>query len=220
MGAGQGTEAGRGAHVTQADHGASPVHLASFDNLWFKPGRSRPVQVLWFFLGAPLLRSFLPFSGWRMAILRLFGARIGAGVVLKPGLRVKYPWRLTVGNDTWIGEDCWIDNLGPISVGNDVCISQGAYLCTGNHDWSDPAFGLIVKPIILANGSWVGARSMICPGVTVHECGIAAAGSVVSKDVPAFEIHAGNPAAFVRTREFSATGKRSVVQRTADSVVS
>jgi putative colanic acid biosynthesis acetyltransferase WcaF len=139
--------------------------------------------------------------------------------VIKPGVRVKYPWLLSLGNRSWIGEDVWIDNLATVTIGDDVCISQGAYFCTGNHDWSDPAFGLIAKSIVLANGSWVGARSMICPGVTVHECGIAAAGSVVSRDIPAFEIHAGNPATFVRTREFRPAGNRPAAQRTVNSGV-
>jgi putative colanic acid biosynthesis acetyltransferase WcaF len=178
-------------------------------------------QALWFFLGLPVLRSsVIPSSRIRVFLLRIFGARIGDGVVLKPGIRVKYPWLLSLGDRSWIGEDVWIDNLANVTIGSDVCISQGAYFCTGNHDWSDGAFGLIVKPIVLENGSWVGARSMICPGVTVHECGIAAAGSVVSKDVPAFEIHAGNPATLVRIREFRSTGKRPAAPRTVTSGVS
>jgi putative colanic acid biosynthesis acetyltransferase WcaF len=181
--------------------------LSTFDNSWYRTGRSTMTQALWFFLGLPVLRSsLLPSSRIRVFLLRIFGARVGEGVVIKPGVRVKYPWLLSLGDRSWIGEDAWIDNLVNVTIGDDVCISQGAYLCTGNHDWSDPAFGLIAKPIVLENGSWVGARSMLCPGVTVHECGIAAAGSVVSKDVPAYEIHAGNPANLVRIREFRAAG--------------
>jgi putative colanic acid biosynthesis acetyltransferase WcaF len=196
-------------------------NLSTFDNSWYQAGRSTMTQALWFFLGLPVLRSsVIPSSRIRVFLLRIFGARIGDGVVLKPGIRVKYPWLLSLGDRSWIGEDVWIDNLANVTIGSDVCISQGAYFCTGNHDWSDGAFGLIVKPIVLENGSWVGARSMICPGVTVHECGIAAAGSVVSKDVPAFEIHAGNPATLVRIREFRSTGKRPAAPRTVTSGVS
>ena len=196
-------------------------NLSTFDNSWYQAGRSTMTQALWFFLGLPVLRSsVIPSSRIRVFLLRVFGARIGDGVVLKPGIRVKYPWLLSLGDRSWIGEDVWIDNLANVTIGSDVCISQGAYFCTGNHDWSDGAFGLIVKPIVLENGSWVGARSMICPGVTVHECGIAAAGSVVSKDVPAFEIHAGNPATLVRIREFRSAGKRPAAPRTVTSGVS
>lgn len=190
------------------------VDLSRFDNAWYRPGRAGVVCALWFVAGAPLLRSsVLPFSAVRRSLLRLFGGRIGRGVVLKPGVRVKYPWRLTVGDNSWLGEDCWIDNLEQVTIGSDVCVSQGAYLCTGNHDWSDPAFGLIVKPITLRDGSWVGARAVVCPGVTLHECAVAAAGSVVTQDIPAYEIHAGNPARFVRRREIRASaGTREAVE--------
>ncbi|HYW45819.1 MAG TPA: WcaF family extracellular polysaccharide biosynthesis acetyltransferase [Bryobacteraceae bacterium] len=175
--------------------------LSAFDNSWYHPGRPRVVQALWFFLGLPLLRfPLIPMSSFRVLLLRLFGAQIGRGVVVKPSVRVKYPWLLRVGAHSWIGEDVWIDNLASVRLGSNVCISQGAYLCTGNHDWSDPAFGLMAQPIVVENGSWIGARAIVCPGVSVGQCGIAAAGSVLAKDVPPFEIHAGNPASFVRYR--------------------
>ena len=133
-------------------------------------------------------------------IMRLFGANIGQGVVARHGIKVKYPWHLSIGNDCWIGEDCWFDNLAPIWVGNDVCLSQGVYLCTGNHDWSSSGFGLIVKGITLRDGSWLGAKCVIGPGVEIGECAIAGMGSVVTKNIPPFEIHSGNPAVFVRLR--------------------
>ena len=174
-----------------------------YDNKWYSSGRSRLVEALWFFFGLPLLRSrLLPFSSFRSSILRCFGATVARKVVLKPGIRVKYPWLLSLGAHSWIGEDVWIDNLVPVTIGANVCVSQGAYLCTGNHDWSDPAFGLQVQPVVLKDGSWVGARAVICPGVRIEECGVAAAGSVVTNSIPAYEIHAGNPARLLRRREF------------------
>jgi putative colanic acid biosynthesis acetyltransferase WcaF len=136
-------------------------------------------------------------------VLRLFGARIGRNAVLRPGLRVKYPWRLSVGTHCWLGEDVWLDNVGRITLGDHVCISQGAYLCTGNHDWSFPDFRLIVEDITLLGGSWVGAHSLIAPGVTLYEGAVASFGSVVVRDIPAFEIHSGNPATFVRLRQIN-----------------
>jgi putative colanic acid biosynthesis acetyltransferase WcaF len=135
-----------------------------------------------------------------VGLLRLFGARIGCGVVIKPGVRVKFPWRLRIGNHSWIGESVWLDDLCEISIGSNCCISQGAYLCTGNHDWSDPSFRLILKPIVLCDGAWVGAHAIVCPGVTLGEQAVATAGSVVTKDIPPLEIHAGNPAAVTRRR--------------------
>ena len=183
----------------------NPVRLRSFDNSWYQPGRSLLYQLAWFFVGLPLLRSaLLPSSSLRVKLLRFFGAEIGHGVVIKPGVRVKYPWRLSIGDDCWLGEDCWIDNLADVRLGNNVCVSQGAYFCTGNHDWTDPSFSLIVKPIVLQDGAWAGAKAVLAPGVTLGECAIASAGSVVTKDIPSFEIHGGNPAAFLKQRRVGA----------------
>ena len=94
------------------------------------------------------------------------------------------------------GEHVWIDKHTDVSVGADGCVSQGAYLCTGNDDWSDPAFGLKVKPISVGSGAWVGAKAVVCPGVVFEEWAVVAAGSVGARSVPAFEIHAGTPVAF------------------------
>ncbi len=185
----------------------SKVQLSQFDNSWYRPGRSRWWQAAWFFVGLPLLRfSAIPFSGMRVCLLRWFGASIGEGAVIKPGVRIKYPWHFRAGDNCWLGEDCWIDNLAPVELGDDVCISQGAYLCTGNHDWSDPHFGLIPGPITLGNGSWVGARALLAPGVSLGDSAVAAAGSVVTKSIPAGEIHAGNPAVFARRRSIRKAG--------------
>jgi putative colanic acid biosynthesis acetyltransferase WcaF len=177
--------------------------LHSYDNSWYSPGRNWFVRSVWFFVGSPFLRcQLLPFSSVRRFILRCFGAKLGPGVVLKPGIRVKYPWLLSIGKHTWIGEDVWIDNLVEVGIGSNACLSQGAYLCTGNHDWSDELFGLQVLPIELEDGAWVGARAMIGPGVRIGQSGVAGAGSVVTKSIPPFEIHSGNPARFVKRRIF------------------
>ena len=179
----------------------SPVSLASYDNSGYDPGRSRLWQIAWFFFGLPILRSpLIPGSALRRFLLRSFGAAVGRGVVIKPGVRVKYPWLLRVGDHAWIGEDCWIDNLALVTIGGDACLSQGSYLCTGNHDWKDRGFGLVVKPIAIGQGAWVGARAMVSQGVEMGIGSIAAAGSVVACDVPPMEIFAGNPARFIRKR--------------------
>jgi putative colanic acid biosynthesis acetyltransferase WcaF len=123
-------------------------------------------------------------------------------VVIRPGVRVKYPWHLTVGDDSWIGEDCWIDNLVPVSIGRNACLSQGSYLCTGNHDRSDISFGLIVKPIQVGDGAWVGAKAVLAPGVRLGIGAIAGLGSIVLRDIPDQEIHAGNPATFIAHRRY------------------
>ena len=183
----------------------SPVRLEEYSNAWYTPGRSRLWQAAWFFLGLPVLRSSLvPSSGLRVALLRFFGAQIGSGVVIKPSVQVKYPWHLQIRDNSWIGEACWIDNLTTVRIGSNVCLSQGAYLCTGNHDWKDPRFGLIVEPIEIEDGAWVGAKATLMPGVVLHTGAIAAAGSVVARSIPAFEIHSGNPAQFHKHRVLGA----------------
>ena len=139
------------------------VNLAAYDNGWYQPGPFWK-RALWLAFGERLVRSWLPSSGMRTRLLRVFGATVGTGVVIKPGVRVKYPWFLTVGDHTWIGEDCWIDNLTTVRIGSNVCLSQGAYLCTGNHDWTDPAFGLRTAPILCMDGSWAGAKSVLGSG--------------------------------------------------------
>jgi putative colanic acid biosynthesis acetyltransferase WcaF len=181
---------------------ALSVDLGTYDARSFRRGRGRIIEWLWYIVGELFVSSVVPGSMHRRLALRLFGAAIGARVVIKPRVRVKFPWRLTIGDDSWVGEGVWIDNLAMVSIGASVCISQGAYLCTGSHDWSDTAFGLRVEPISVEDGSWVGARAVICPGVRIEQCGVATAGSVVSKSIPSFEVHAGNPAIFRRMRIF------------------
>jgi putative colanic acid biosynthesis acetyltransferase WcaF len=115
--------------------------------------------------------------------------------MLKPGLKIKFPWRLVVGDNTWLGEDVWIDNLAPVLIGADCCISQGAYLCTGSHDWSKSGFDLITKPIRIGDRAWIAARAIIGPGVTVGEGAVLGLGSVASGDLAPWTIYRGNPAA-------------------------
>jgi putative colanic acid biosynthesis acetyltransferase WcaF len=125
---------------------------------------------------------------------------------------------LTVGNNVWLGEDCWIDNLAPVSIGNSACLSQGCYICTGNHDWSDPTFGLIVKPIEIGVSAWVGAHALIAPGVVLEAGAVAAAGSIVTRRIPAWEIHAGYPASFVRHRVIGDADKLRYRPPTSNSI--
>ncbi len=188
------------------------VRLRDYDNSWYRPGPFWK-RTAWFLFGEPVVASYvLPSSALRVGLLRAFGAKIGDGVVIKPGVRVKYPWFLHIGNDCWIGEGCWIDNLTDVRLGNDVCLSQGAYLCTGNHNWSDPAFGLIVRPIVCKDGSWAAARCILLPGAVLERGAIAAAGSVVSGTIPEFQMFSGNPATYLRERVIA--GDHATADRT------
>ena len=165
------------------------------------PGASLPQEILWFCLGAPLLAArWLPGSAWRVALLRLSGARIGVGCRIKPGLRVKFPWRLVVGNHCWLAEDAWIDNLAEVQLGDRVCLSQGAYLCTGNHDFRSPGFQLRLGPITIDADAWIAARAVLAPGSRIGTAAVVALGAVVSGTVPAGAIVRGNPAVVVGSR--------------------
>ncbi len=131
----------------------------------------------------------------------MFGAKIGRNVVVKPGINVKHPWFLTVGDNSWIGENAWIDNTyAPIAIGPNVCISQGVYLCTGNHDWTDPAFGLIERSLTIEEGAWIGAQARVLPGASVASHAVVAAGAVLSKSTEPYSIYVGNPASRTKTR--------------------
>jgi putative colanic acid biosynthesis acetyltransferase WcaF len=179
------------------------VDLSVPDNSEFDKGRPFVARLLWHFLGAPLVSSrLLPISALKAHVLRLFGAKVGRGCYFKPGIRVKFPWYLSIGDHCWIGEDAWIDNLCMVTIGSHVCISQGAYLCTGNHDWTTRNMKLFRRPIFLLNGCWVGARATVCPGVTLESNAILSAGAVTARNIPANEIWAGNPASLVRNRLF------------------
>jgi len=138
--------------------------------------------------------------GLKRWVLRRFGARVGRGVLIKPNVHVKYPWHLQVGDNVWIGERAWIDNFVRVQIGANAVVSQGAYLCTGNHDWSDPGMGLMVKPITVEQGAWVGAFARLGPGVTVGVNAIVTLGSVLLKDARPNGIYTGNPATLVGER--------------------
>ncbi|MCP9915817.1 WcaF family extracellular polysaccharide biosynthesis acetyltransferase [Cyanobium sp. ATX 6F1] len=161
----------------------------------FSVGAPKPVQLLWFCAGSPLLAArWLPGSAWRVALLRAFGARLGRGCRIKPGLRVKYPWQLVVGQACWLGEAVWIDNLALVRLGDRVCLSQGAYLCTGNHDFRQPTFDLLLGPIELGDDVWIGARAVLAPGTRVGAGTVVALAAVASGVLEPGAIYAGHPA--------------------------
>jgi putative colanic acid biosynthesis acetyltransferase WcaF len=195
------------------------VTLRTFHNEWYRPGRSLLVRALWMFLGLPLFRSrWIPSSQARAALLRLFGATIGKRIVIRQHVIVKYPWYLTVDDDCWIGEQAWIDNLTTVRIARNVCVSQGAYLCTGNHDWSDPQFGLRLGRIDLGEGSWVGAKSVLLPGSSLGRGAISMAGSVISGHVPDSHIVSGNPARFIELRSVGPAAESSAALQTLREV--
>lgn len=180
--------------------------LSSYNNDWYKPviKASKLKQVTWYLTNIIFFKnSFNTSSGLKASLLRMFGAVVGKGVVIKPSVNIKYPWKLTIGDYSWIGENVWIDNLADVTIGANVCLSQGAMLLTGNHDYTKTTFDLIVKGIVLEDGVWIGARALVCPGVTCRSHAVLASCSVATKDLDAYKIYQGNPAAVVRDRNIS-----------------
>ncbi|RYY68414.1 MAG: colanic acid biosynthesis acetyltransferase WcaF [Chitinophagaceae bacterium] len=174
--------------------------LSRYDNSWYKPGGGVK-RILWYYTSILFFQnSLFPLSSFKVAILRLFGARMGKGVVLKPNVLIKYPWKLTVGDHVWIGEKVWIDNLADVVIRDHACLSQEAYLLTGNHNFKLPTFDLMVKPITVEEGAWIGARAVVCPGVTCRSHSILTVGSVATKELEAYYIYQGNPALKVKER--------------------
>jgi len=177
------------------------VNLADFDNSAFKRGRSALVEAAWMIVSAMIFRHSIPVSSsLKAAVLRAFGSTIGSRVVIKPSVQIKFPWKLIVGSDVWIGEHVWIDNLDSVIIGSNVCISQGAMLLCGSHDYKDARFSLITRPIAIEDGAWICARSIVGPGVTVGTNAVLAAGSVATKDLGANGVYQGNPAELKRGR--------------------
>jgi len=176
------------------------MHLDQFDNSSFERGRGKIVEALWLLASEVLVRSWLPGSGLRVRVLRLFGAKIGPGVVIKPHVRIKFPWRLSIGANSWIGEEVWIDNLVQVNIGSNCCISQGAYLCTGSHNWSLPTFDLITKPITVGDGAWICARASVAPGVHVGAGAVLGFGATATRDLEPGQCYGLAQAVLVRPR--------------------
>ncbi len=174
--------------------------LSKYNNSWYNPGN--PIRrFLWFFVNGLFFQNPLALgSFYKRFLLRLFGARIGKGVVVKPSVNIKYPWFLTVGDYTWIGEKVWIDSLAKVSVGANCCLSQGAMLLCGNHNYSAKTFDLMVGDITLEDGVWIGAHAVVCPGVTCSSHSVLSVKSVATSNLDPYSIYQGVPAINVKKR--------------------
>ena len=161
----------------------------------FTRGKNVLIFGLWQFAKFLFFRSVLPWPSFlRVLILRFFGAKIGSGVVIKPQVNIHLPWKLVIGDFTWIGEEAYILNFEPVRIGSHICISQRAFLCAGNHNYRDPSMGYRNAAIVIDDGVWVGAQVFVAPGVEIGCDAVLTAGSVVVSDVEAGKIYSGNPA--------------------------
>src|SRR5665811_1485225 len=154
------------------------VDLSKTSRRGYRPGRSFAYRALWLIVEAlVMLNPVVTPYGLKRWVLRRFGAKVGRGVLIKPNVHVKYPWHLEVGDNVWIGERAWIDNFVSVRIDSNAVVSQGAYLCTGNHDWSDPGWASW-SPVTVEQGAWVGTLARIGPEVTVGANAIVTLGSV------------------------------------------
>ena len=175
------------------------IDLSRYSIAWFDRGAPRWKETAWFFVKCLVFQTPWPWpSQVRVALLRAFGAQIGSGVVVRGNVNVTFPWRLSIGDHVWIGEEVTILSLAAVRIESNVCISQRAFLCTGSHDFRAPTFDLRTKPITLREGCWVAAQAFVAPGVEIGEGSMVSAGSVVLENVPPRVIVRGNPAAVVK----------------------
>lgn len=177
------------------------VNLSKYENSWYKAGNILK-RISWYLINHFIFKSGLPFpSKIKCVLLKMFGAQLGKNIVIKPSVNIKYPWFLKIGDNVWIGENVWIDNLTHVNIGSNVCISQGVYILTGNHNFKKETFDLIIKPVIIEDGAWIGAMSVICPGVKISSHSVITVCSVVTKDTLPYMIYRGNPAKPYKERE-------------------
>lgn len=166
-----------------------------------KGGRGFLIRAVWLFVNAIVfLNPVLPAYGFKAKVLRAFGAEIGEGVIIKPSVNIKYPWFLKIGDHSWIGERVWLDCTSPLDIGKHVVISQGSFLCCGTHDWEDPGMGSVIAPIVVEDGVWIAAFSLIAGHVRIGQETMVAMGSVVFSDCEPRSTYRGNPAERVGRR--------------------
>lgn len=157
--------------------------LVNFRGDGYDKGRSKLVQILWVVASALLVERIWCPTKLRVKILRLFGASIGNRVLIRHGVRIHWPWKLTIGSDVWIGVDAWLLNLEPIQIGSDVCISQEAMLCTGSHQMQSPSFEFDNGRIVISDGVWIAARATILRGVHIGRDAVVGATALITKDL-------------------------------------
>lgn len=164
-------------------------------------GRNVFVVELWWIVQASLF-AWSPhiFYGWRRFLLRLFGAKVGKGVLVRNSARFTYPWKVTIGENSWIGDDCVFYSLGNITIGSNVSIAHRDYFCTGFHDIHSISFDIHSKPIIIEDECWIPNDVFVGPGVTIGKGCVIGARSSVFKDMPSGMVCYGTPAKPIKER--------------------
>lgn len=177
------------------------IRLDLYHQDGYSRGRRGWFVLLWWLVQGSLFRfSLHPMYRWRNFLLRAFGAHVGKGVQIRSTATFTYPWKVTIGDYSWIGDHAEFYSLDNIEVGEHCVVSQHSYLCTGTHNIHDPKFGLTTKSIKISDGAWIASDVFVNPGITIGVMSIVAARSTVTRDVPSNEIHAGTPASFMKYR--------------------
>jgi putative colanic acid biosynthesis acetyltransferase WcaF len=146
--------------------------------------------------------------GWRRFLLRCFGAKIGKGVIIRPSTHIQFPWKVSIGDYSWIGDEVVLYSLGDIDIGNNVVISQRSYICTGTHDYTDLTFPISAQKIIIEEGCWLATDVYVAPNVIIGKGTVVGARSSVFKSLPAGKICVGSPAKPIKDRLLTAKVKK------------
>lgn len=164
-------------------------------------GKSKLTVQLWWIVYALLFKpSPQLLYGWRRFLLRCFGAKIGKKVIIRPSAQITYPWKVTIGDYSWIGDEVVLYSLGEIHLGSNTVISQRSYICTGTHDYTKNDFPIYSIRIIIEDGCWLATDVFVAPGVTIKEGTVVGARSSVFKDLDSFSVYTGSPAKFIKKR--------------------
>ena len=177
------------------------MNLENYTVRDYKIGASYVKVIVWLVVSALIFESKIFVFQWpKRVLLWLFGCSVGKKLFIKPCVKIKYPWKLTIGDFVSIGEGVWIDNLAFVEIGDNVVLSQGAYLLTGNHNYKVDSFDLLVESIVIKDYVWIGAKSLVGPGVVCSSGTVLAAGAVLYSSTLKNSVYKGNPAVFARKR--------------------
>ncbi|GAA3656756.1 putative colanic acid biosynthesis acetyltransferase [Flavivirga jejuensis] len=159
------------------------------------------VQIWWLVQSTLFAWSPQFLYGWRRFLLRCFGAKIGKGVIIRPSVKMTYPWKVSIGDYSWIGDEVVLYSLGEIEIGTNTVISQRSYICTGSHNYSKKEFPIYAKKITIEDECWLATDVFVAPGLLIKKGTVVGARSSVFKDLNAFSVYAGSPAKFLKKRE-------------------
>jgi putative colanic acid biosynthesis acetyltransferase WcaF len=177
------------------------VDFSRYNHVIFKSFTLKLKYLLWLLFSNIFFLTNVPYpNNLKIFILKCFGAKIGKVAIIKPWVKIKFPWLLSLGDHVWLGESCWIDNISAVYIGNNVCISQGALLLTGNHDYTQIDFPLNSKQIVIEDGVWIGANCIVTGGVYIATHAVLNTHSVASRNLESYTINQGHPAVKIKNR--------------------